>query len=349
MIRLGKTGLTLLFILAMSLPLVQAETYAIPVSLTLTAYQDGLVKVEEEFEADPLELRTVINLHGGEFTGFQVKDEEGNPLDIHVVGQTAVIDSIGASVLQVTYFTSGLVELDSDVMSLSVSSPTPVMIILPAGADFFDMSDIPTRIGVTGDHSYLEFASGDIFVYYLMGLPKLNRESIVSIENAETFIAMKTSEGYAMNGARGILDESTALYASGEYLTSKNCADDALELAVNTVAFADSASKCIVEAEAALNSVISTSNNLEDIEHAAERISLAKDYFDSGYYREASVSASNALLLTQSINEVRIFIVNRQFVENTLRISITSLIIFIVINKKSRLSQFSNAILEVEP
>ena len=325
--RLGRTRITLLFILALSMPMVQAETDAIPLSLTLTAYQDGLVKVETEFEADPLELRVAINLHGDQITGLHVKDEEGNPLDIHVVGQTAVIDSIGASMLQVTYFSNSLIELDSDVMSLSVSSPTPVMIILPAGADFFDMSDIPTMIGVSGDNSYLEFAPGDIFVYYLIGLPKLNRESVVSIEKAETFIAIKSSEGYALEGARGILDESISYYSSGEYLASKKYADDAIELAVTTVAFADSASSYIVEAEAALDSVMYTTNNLEEMEQAAEKISLSKSYYDSGYYREASSSASNALLLTQSIREVKIFIVNHQFVENALGISIITLII----------------------
>jgi len=346
--RLSRTGLTILFILAVGMPLARAETNAIPLSLTLTAYQDGLVMVEEELEADPLELRTVIILHGNEFTGFRVMDEAGNPLDIHVNGQTAVIDSIGASMLQVTYFSKGLIVMDSDVTSLSVSSPIPVMIILPAGADFFDMSDIPMRIGVTGDHSYLEFASGDVFVYYLMGLPKLNRESVVSIENAETYITIKSSEGYTMNGARKILEESIALYSAGEYLASKNSADDALELAVKTVAFADSASVYIVEAEAALDSVIHTSNNLEEIVQATERISLAKDYFDSGYYREASAWASNALLLAQSINEVQVFIVNRQFVGKCLGISMVSLILFMVINKKLRLSQFLNTYLGVE-
>jgi len=346
--KLGKTGFAIFFILAMSIPLVKADRSASPLSLTLTAYQDDFVKIEEEFEADPMELRVEVDLHGDEVTGIHVQDDEGNPLDIRVVDQTALIDSIGATAFQVTYFSKGLVMTSSNVASISVSSHTPTSIVLPIGADFFDMSDIPTRIDVFGGQTHLEFASGEIYVYYLIGLPKLNKESLASIESAESYIVAKSSEGYAVEGAQGILDEAMALYESGKYLDSKNCADDALTLAVKTIVCADSARDCIGEAEAALDSVRSTSNNVAEIESVTENIANAKEFFDAGAYREASVSASYAILQIQSISELRLFIVNRQFIGNIVVFSLITGLIFISINKKLRLSLFYNNIMGVE-
>jgi len=342
--KLGKTGFAILFILAVTMPLVKAEMDASPVSLTLTAYQNDLVKIEEQFKADHMELRVAIDLHGDEFLGIHVKDDEGNPLDIQVMGQTALIDSIGVTTFRVTYFSNGLVKTSSNVASISVTSRTPTSIVLPLGADFFDMSDLPIRIDVLGGQTYLEFASGEIYVYYLVGLPKLNQESLASIKSAEAYMVVKSSQGYAMEGALGILEEATTLFESGEYLESKKCADDALKLAVNTVVYADSARDYIFEAEAAIGSITSTSTNLADMELAAENIAHAKAYFDSGSYREASALASKAILQIQSITELRIFIVNRQFIETGAVLSIITGVIFVSINKKLHMGLFSNAI-----
>ena len=285
-----------------ALTFAQAQPDYIPQSLILTVYSEGTTKAEYHVASEPDLVRVEVPLFGPPFTNLVIRDEEGNPLSSSTLNANVTVDSIGASELYFTYLTGNLTTSDGSMWSVDVASPVETIIILPRGAAFFDMSDIPTEVGTMGDKQYLRFQPGDISIYYLMGMPDVAEEAENSITNAESYLNEKESEGYILTGARDILDQAKALYGSEQFLESKNNADDALEIASDTIEYADSAATELENAVDAMN-MAKSERRIEGLSTAEASLESAYTFYEAGSYRKAEVAALQAYEQALTANE----------------------------------------------
>lgn len=298
----ARPALVIFTFMLLMLPVITLNAEYLPVSLTLTTFSDGTTKVEYYTESDPDRLRVDVELFGPPFINLVIYDEEGNPLGSSIDRDKVTVDSIGASELHFTYLTYNLTFRNGTIWSVNVTSPVETTIILPKEAAFFDMSSIPTNLGTVGEKQYFQFEPGEISVYYILGLPRLDEEAENSLMKAETYISAKEADGYVLTGARELLSQAQDLFYQGQYLEAKNNADDVLGIAVSIIEIADAAS---MEMEKAQKAVLDAEveGRTEGLSDSKLDLNTSLEYFSDGRYRQAVTAAQHAYELAVSSKE----------------------------------------------
>jgi len=264
-----------------------------PAELSLTTFSDGTTKVEYHVECDPEKLRVDVELFGPPFINLVIYDEEGYPLGSSTDGQYVTVDSLGASELRFTYLTYNLTFFDGAIWSVNITSPVETSIILPKRAAFFDMSAIPTNIGTIGEKQYFQFEQGEIAVYYILGLPRLDEEAENSIMKAQSYISAREADGYILTGARELLSQAQDLFNQGQYLEAKNNADDVLGIAVSIQENADAALAEIERAEKAVSEA-EAEGRTSGLSESRLNLNNSRDYFEDGKYQQSKIAAQHA-------------------------------------------------------
>ena len=293
------------FVLLMLSVKYSSAEYA-PVDLSLTTFSDGTTKVEYQVECDPEKLRVDVALFGPPFINLVIYDEEGSPLGSSIDGHYVTVDSLGASDLRFTYLTYNLTFFDDAVWLVNVTSPVETSIVLPKGAAFFDMSAIPINLGTIGEKQYFQFEPGEIAVYYILGLPRLDEEAESSIMKAESYISVREAEGYILTGARELLSQAQELFDEGQYLEAKNNADDVLGIAVS---IQENAYAAFVEMQKAENAVdeAEAEGRTDGLIESRLNLNNSRDYYDEGKYQQAKIAAQHAYELAISAKEINEF------------------------------------------
>ena len=290
-----RTLLVLLILASLTLPVAYAQEIT-PTSLEITVYSDGTAKAVYDLEADPTEVRVNVELYGAPYSNLVIRDEEGNPLGYTVNGVNVTIDSIGALGLDIQYITSSLTAKYGSLWELNLTAPAETRIVLPSGASIVDLVTFPTNIGVLDGKTYMDFDTGDVSIYYILGLPSIAVEADEAITAAETYINAMENDGILLDDASASLSEAETLYASGDYLEAKNSADSALRSAQDTVDDADSAQEAIQRADTAINDAIDEERTV-NLDAAQTAKASASELYDDGVYVEAANVANQAYQL----------------------------------------------------
>ncbi len=281
-----------------TIPLALAQEEYSPVSLTFTLYSDGTARAEYKVESDALQARVEVELFGPPYNNLVIRDDEGYPLVYSTDGANVTVDSLGALELTFTYLTMSLTAKEGIVWAFNVSTPVSTLIKLPEEAAIFDMSDVPTDIGMEGGRQYIQLEPGDLSVYYMIGLPDVEKDAQESLTAAESHLSELESMGYVLTDARSTLSEAQDLYDSDQYVESKNRAELAMSTADEIVEDAVDAYEDIGVASEAVGQARSDGRT-EGLEEAESSLEAASTYYGEGRYAEAM---SYALQATQQAN-----------------------------------------------
>jgi uncharacterized membrane protein len=295
---MGPMRRTLYFLVFLSLslstlPLTLAQEEYTPVSLTFTLYSDGTARAEYRVESDALQARVEVELFGPPYNNLVIRDDEGYPLVYSVDDANVTVNSLGALELTFTYLTVSLTAKEGIVWSFNVSTHVSTRVTLPEGAAIFDMSDVPTDIGVDGGRQYIVLEPGDLYVYYMIGLPDVESEAQEALTEAESYIGDLESMGYVLTESRSTLSQAQDLYDSDQYVESKNRAELAMSTADETVEDAVNAHEDMGLASEALSQARSDGRT-EGLDEAESSLETASTYYSEGRYAEASASALQA-------------------------------------------------------
>jgi len=261
--------------------------------LTFTLYSDGTARTEYLVESDALQARIEVELFGPPYNHLVIRDDEGNPLVYSTEEANVTVDSLGALELTFTYLTMSLTTKEGIVWTFNVSTPVSTRIKLPEGAAIFDMSDIPTDIGVDGSRQYIVLEPGDLSVYYMIGLPDVESEAQEALTEAESHIGDLESSSYVLTEARSILSQAQGLYDSDQYVVSKNRAELAVKTADETVEDAVNAYADIGRASEAVSQA-SSDGRTDGLDEAQSSLEAASTYYSEGNYAEARTYALQA-------------------------------------------------------
>ena len=187
--------------------------------------------------------------------------------------------------------------------TLNITLPIESRIILPFGAAVVDLNQIPTNIGTVDERPFMDFESGELSLYYLIGLPSIVNESESSIEESSSYIDRKTSDGIVFSEASLLLQTAESAYQSENYALAKSIAEQALELAQLTVNDAEKAQQALTQAETAIESA-TTQGRTEGLDSATQSYDSGISSYEAGDYSTAETHAKTAVQLAQTSIEV---------------------------------------------
>jgi uncharacterized membrane protein len=284
------------------IPTVLAQDEYTPLSMHLTIYSDGNVRMDYLIETDPTKVRIDFDLFGAPYNNLVARDDEGLPLIITATGTNVTVDSLGAFEVNIQYLTSTLTVKEGALWTLNISSPASTRITLPSGAAIIYMGVIPTNIGISDGKQYLDFDPGDLSVSYILGLPGVVQEAADAIEAAENFITQKKAAGIILSGPEETLDEAETALAQDDYLTAKTMADSALSEAQSIVETVQDAETAISLAEAAVTAA-QENGRVEGLTEAETALRSAETSYENGDYAVAEMEAGQAYQLALSASK----------------------------------------------
>ena len=167
--RTGAVLGTLLLLVAsqFSSTLVLANGPVVSEFLTLTTYLDGFVLVDHKFELNQTYPSVNVSLLGEAHKELLVVDEQNLPLDHALIDGEAIVYSLGASQIQMSYFTPDLTSKTGKYWTLSTVVSTNATVVLPADASIISLNNVPELIESFNGQVSLVMPAGIIEITYI--------------------------------------------------------------------------------------------------------------------------------------------------------------------------------------
>ncbi|MCW4054400.1 MAG: hypothetical protein NWE84_05715 [Candidatus Bathyarchaeota archaeon] len=160
---------TLLLLLAphFSSTLVLASNPIVSESLTLTTYLDGFVLVSHELKLNQTFPSINVTLLGKAHENMLIVDEQELPLDYGIFNGKAVIYSLNASQIQLSYFTPDLTSKTGKYWTLATQVHTSTKVILPENASIISLNNVPELIESSNNQVTVVMPTGTIEITYI--------------------------------------------------------------------------------------------------------------------------------------------------------------------------------------
>ena len=167
-----RTGAILGILLLLLAPhflstLVLASSPVVSESLTLTTYLDGFVLVSHELTLNQTFPSVNVTLLGEAYEEILVVDEQNLPLEYALVNGEAVIYSLNASQIKISYSTPDLTSKTGKYWTLSAQVPTSTRTILPENASIISLNNVPEIIESFDNRVSIVMPKGIIEITYI--------------------------------------------------------------------------------------------------------------------------------------------------------------------------------------
>src|SRR5712692_4437535 len=124
-----------------------------PKVLDFTLYADGTTHVFYQTDVDPQSPDYTLNLYGNSVDNLVVQDENGTLLSNKVNSNSAVIETLGASIIKVDYDTPDLVSKSGKTWTFHVNSLVDYSVLLPKNTIIVGMSTTPLNMQIADNQS----------------------------------------------------------------------------------------------------------------------------------------------------------------------------------------------------
>lgn len=172
MMWLGKRagailGALLLIIASQLSPLAMANNPVTSEALTLTVYLDGYVLVNHELDVNQTFPSINASLLGETREEIIIVDEQNLPLDYTITESEALIHSLGASQIKMSYFTTDLTSKTGKYWTLNTEVTTNTTVKLPEDASIISLNNVPELIESSNGQVNIVMPSGTIEITYI--------------------------------------------------------------------------------------------------------------------------------------------------------------------------------------
>ena len=137
--------------------------------LDLTLYSDGSAHVSNQLDVNPLDPDFEVNLFGPSIDNFVAVGENGFLLSSEIIGDKAMIDTFGSSIITVDYDIHDLISKEGRVWTFSLDSPTDYSLLMPPNSIIVGMDALPSNMDLVNDQTKLELSSGLSEINYIFG------------------------------------------------------------------------------------------------------------------------------------------------------------------------------------
>ena len=142
-------------------------SFSSPRTLDLIIYPDGLTHVSTEIDVDPFVTDYELDLFGSTIDNFVAVGENGFLLTADVVGNFALIETFGSSVISVEYDIHDLVSKQGRVWTFSLDAPSDFTLLLPKNSAIVGMTNLPINMEIIDDKNQLTLSNGQAEINYL--------------------------------------------------------------------------------------------------------------------------------------------------------------------------------------
>ena len=156
------------------------SSFSSPRVLDLTIYPDGTTHVSAEIDVDPLTTDYELDLFGSTIDNFVVVGENGFLLNTDVMGNSALIETFGSSIITIEYDIHDLVSKQGRVWTFSLDSPSDFTLLLPKNSAIVGMTNLPINMEIINDQNQLTLSVGDTEIDYLFSTTPIISDPIVS-------------------------------------------------------------------------------------------------------------------------------------------------------------------------
>jgi uncharacterized membrane protein len=160
-----------LIIMAISIPI--QSTFGSIRTLELIVYPDGTTHISSEILADPLEPDFSVKLFGTTIDNFVAQDENGFLLSADIEKDSALIETLGASIITVNYDIQDLVSKDGRIWSFKINSPVEYSLLMPSNIVIVGMSTYPLNMQIVNERSQLLLPKGPVEINYFFGVSQI--------------------------------------------------------------------------------------------------------------------------------------------------------------------------------
>ena len=157
MVKIPLLAVSMIIVVA-TMPI--QPSFGSPRNLDLIIYPDGSTHVSAEIHIDSLATDYELDLFGSTIDNFVVVGENGFLLDSTILGDSALIETFGSSVITVEYDIHDLVSKQGKVWTFSLRSPTDFTLLLPQNTAIVSMTNLPINMEIVNDHNQLTLAGG---------------------------------------------------------------------------------------------------------------------------------------------------------------------------------------------
>ena len=167
MVRLPMVVMGLILV-ALSAPIQQS--LASSRTLDFTIYSDGSTHIFYELDANPLEPEFTVELFGQMIENVTIMDEDNFLLSYEIDGNSATIETFGASHITIDYDTHDLISKTGKIWEFSVDVPIQYSLLMPKDSVIVEMSNFPVSMQVDNDQSYLVLPEGPTNISYYFSM-----------------------------------------------------------------------------------------------------------------------------------------------------------------------------------
>ena len=111
------------------------SSFSSPRVLDLIIYPDGTTHVSSVIDVDPLVTDYELDLFGNTIDNFVVVGEDGFLLNTDVIGNSALIETFGSSVITIEYDIHDLVSKQGRIWTFSLDAPSDFTLLLPKNSE----------------------------------------------------------------------------------------------------------------------------------------------------------------------------------------------------------------------
>ena len=156
------------------------SSFSSPRILDLIIYPDGTTHVSAKVDVDPLATDYEFDLFGNTIDNFVVVGENGFLLNTNVIGNFAIIETFGSSVITIEYDIYDLVSKQGRIWTFSLDAPSDFTLLLPKNSAIVGMTNLPINMEIINDQNQLTLSVGDTEIDYLFSTNPVVTNHVVS-------------------------------------------------------------------------------------------------------------------------------------------------------------------------
>jgi len=147
------------------------SSFSSPRTLDLIIYPDGSTHVSTEIDVDPLATDYELDLFGSTIDNLVAVGENNFLLDADILGNFALIETFGSSVISVEYDIHDLVSKQGKIWTFSLDAPSDFTLLLPKNSAIVGMTSLPINMEIINDKNQLTLSGGNVEINYLFSTP----------------------------------------------------------------------------------------------------------------------------------------------------------------------------------
>jgi len=199
--------------------------------LDFTIYDDGTTHVFYQTNVDPQSPDSTVSLFGNTTDNLVAQDENGTLLFSKINSNSAIIQTLGASIIKIDYDTADLVTKSGKTWTFHVDSPTDFSLLLPKNTVIVGMSTYPLDIQIVDNQSRINLPKGSADISYVFGVLGTSQTATLAIEKARDFINNINSEGIKTPLASAKLVDANSAFSQDKYSNAEVLANEAKNIA----------------------------------------------------------------------------------------------------------------------